>query len=69
MSVGGSPWELYDLAADRTELNNLADRHPKKVRKLSDLYQRWAQRCGVVPPNQLPEAKKATPALIGETAD
>ena len=40
-------WELYDLKADRTELNNLAQRHPKKVEQLKNLYESWAARCGV----------------------
>lgn len=42
-------WELYDLDADRTELNNLANRYPEKVKELSDLYAKWAERCGVQP--------------------
>jgi arylsulfatase len=34
-------WELFDLAADRSESNNLADKHPDKVRELEAL---WNQR-------------------------
>jgi arylsulfatase A-like enzyme len=41
-------WELYDLEADRTETRNLADRHPDKVKDLTEQYERWARRCGVV---------------------
>lgn len=63
------PWELYDTEADRTELNNLAATHPDKVRELSDLYQKWAERCSVEPPDKLPAARKISPALIGDTAD
>lgn len=43
------PWELYDLELDRTELHNLADRMPDKVRELADRYEAWARRCNVVP--------------------
>lgn len=42
-------WELYDLEADRTELNNLAQEHPQKVAELKAMYQTWAKRCAVQP--------------------
>jgi arylsulfatase len=35
------PWELYDMANDRTETHNLASENPAKVRELS---RRWQQR-------------------------
>jgi arylsulfatase len=35
------PWELYDLATDRTETQNLARQYPEKVRELA---RRWQQR-------------------------
>jgi arylsulfatase len=43
------PWELFDLAADRTETVNQARRRPNLLRELEALYQKWAQRCGVKP--------------------
>ncbi len=43
------PWELYDLAADRTELNDLAATQPEKVAELRALYDAWAKRCNVRP--------------------
>jgi len=46
-------WELYDLEADRTELHDLAADHPDKVKELTSLYDRWAQRAGVVPWQEL----------------
>jgi len=55
-------WELYDTDADRTELNNLATQYPDQVKQMSDLYQEWCQRCGVVPPNQVPPPIKTIPA-------
>jgi arylsulfatase len=37
-------WELYDLARDPNELNNLAAEMPIKVEKLSQLWEEWSQR-------------------------
>jgi len=31
-------WELYDLEADRTEMNDLAQRMPEKVKELEARY-------------------------------
>lgn len=42
-------WELYDLQADRTELNDLADENPEKVNELAAQWTAWAERCGVKP--------------------
>jgi arylsulfatase len=43
------PWELYDLARDRSELNDLADANPSRVTELSDLWERYAERANVLP--------------------
>jgi arylsulfatase len=57
--MAGQPWELYDLEADRTELNNLADEYPDRIEQLKSLYQSWAKRCGVLPwPIKKPKAKE-----------
>ena len=42
-------WELYNLAEDRTELNNLADRFPEKVTELSGLWEEMAHKYRVYP--------------------
>jgi arylsulfatase len=42
VAVKHGQWELYDLEADRAELRNMAQRHPRKVRKLAALWQRLA---------------------------
>ncbi len=42
------PWELYDMEADRTELANLAGRHPRFEMELRKEYQAWAEQVGVM---------------------
>jgi len=46
-------WELYDLEADRTEMHNLAEQHPAKVRELTGKYEAWAAKANVVPWGEL----------------
>jgi len=43
------PWELYEITADRTELNNLAEKFPVIVKDLAESYNKWANRCDVLP--------------------
>ena len=40
-------WELFDMVADRTELNDLSDTFPQRKRKLIAKWQAWADRVGV----------------------
>jgi arylsulfatase len=42
-------WELYDLEADRTELNYIAAQDPERVASMNRLYHSWAERSGVEP--------------------
>ncbi|MEM9280458.1 MAG: arylsulfatase [Verrucomicrobiota bacterium] len=39
------PWELYDLAEDRTETQNLASQHPERVEKMVAMWNAWYQDC------------------------
>jgi arylsulfatase len=52
-------WELYDLEADRTELHDLSASHPEVVRTLAGLYDRWAERCGVRPWDEINRRRQA----------
>ena len=48
-------WELYNLKKDRTELNDLADKNPKRTKELSSMWNDWAKKNRVIP---YPEPKK-----------
>ena len=48
------PWELYNLATDRTEMTNQASAHPEMVQRLSANYTSWAAAAGVKPWRVLP---------------
>jgi arylsulfatase len=45
----GGPWELYDIAHDRVESQDLAAKLPEKVKQLSAKYDAWAKRARVEP--------------------
>ena len=60
VSMHPQGWELYDLEADRTELHNLAEKMPNKVKELAGFYQDWAERRGVLSwPLTKPSSKPA----------
>ena len=40
-------WELYDLATDPTELNDLSDTKIQTAQRMQEQYQRWMKRQGV----------------------
>jgi arylsulfatase len=56
------PWELYDLDADRTELNNLASAQPERVAAMEKMWDAWAAKVGAVPPERLKSAPAPRPA-------
>lgn len=42
-------WQLYNLAKDRSELNDLAHEHPERVAELAGAWNAWAARAKVTP--------------------
>lgn len=46
---GTNEWELYDIVADPSELNNLAEEKPKMVKELARLYAEYEKENGVIP--------------------
>ncbi len=51
-------WELFDLAADRTEQHNLAETHGDVVAELTSQWKRWANQANVLPKPKKSQAKK-----------
>ena len=51
-------WELYDLEADRTEIEDLAARHPERAASMLKLYQNWAARAQVEPWQKVVDAPR-----------
>jgi arylsulfatase len=45
----GGEWELYDMEADRTELNNLAASERHRVRQLEARHRAWMEHTGALP--------------------
>ena len=42
-------WELYDIEADRTELNNLAETHSEKLQEMAQAWEDWALQAHAKP--------------------
>jgi arylsulfatase len=63
------PWELYDLATDRSECHDLAPTQPDRERDLAAGWQKWADRVGVVPWEQLPGASYKPSAGYRKTSE
>ncbi len=57
-------WELYDMDKDRTELNDLSQKHPAIVKALSEAYFKWAARCQVRPWEEILELRRRKKAVI-----
>ena len=53
-----TPWELYDMSKDRSELKDLSSIMPKKAEELRIAYETWAKRVGALPWNEVIVKKK-----------
>ena len=56
VTVGDEPWHLYDMDVDRTELNDLSQAQPERVKSMVAMWDRWAKRVGFEQP--APKKKK-----------
>ena len=56
-------WELYNIAEDRSEQNDLSDEQPEMAQKLAGMWQAYAERANVLPlnPNSKKKKTKAKP--------
>ena len=43
----GEPWKLFNMITDRTELHDVSEKNPDKVKELHAAYDAWVKRCGV----------------------
>ena len=69
-SAKGGKWELYNLADDRTELNDLAAKHPAKVEKMAPQWFAIAKDKERLKGKQLKPVKaKLTPQKFGVRRD
>jgi arylsulfatase A-like enzyme len=49
VAESNKPWELYNIAKDRSEQNNLASEHPEKVAGMAAAWDAYAERANVLP--------------------
>lgn len=61
VSVGAAPWELYDIEADRVEMNDLAAAQPERVTDRSEKWETWANRTKVLPEPEAPRLANPKP--------
>ncbi|MGE4550152.1 MAG: hypothetical protein AAEJ57_02090, partial [Opitutales bacterium] len=55
-------WELYDVEADRTELNDLTEKYPDRAQAMSERWEAWAIEAKAKPwPWGGKKKKKTTP--------
>jgi arylsulfatase len=57
----GFPWELYDLANDWTQAENVADQNPEKLKELQDLFWAEAAKYQVLPLDATVATRLVTP--------
>lgn len=56
-ALANGGWQLFDLAHDLSETNNVAAEHPEKVREMKSLWNNWAKSVGLNVPDDIPETK------------
>ena len=58
VALHDSPWELYDMAKDRSELKDLSVTMPEKAEQLRKAYEGWAKRVNAQPWNEVNVKRK-----------
>ena len=58
VAIHDTPWELYNMTKDRSELKDLSSSMPEKATELRLLYEAWTKRVGALPWNEVMVAKK-----------
>jgi arylsulfatase len=61
VAARGGPWELYDINADPTELNNLVTGRPDTAEGLAAKWTQWAKRVGVQDFDRLGKLEVSSP--------
>ena len=57
-------WELYDIAADRSETSDVANEEPALVQKLAAKYNAWAERAGAKTHEKSKKMKPSTQSQL-----
>jgi arylsulfatase A-like enzyme len=55
------PWELYELASDRTEQRDVIREQPDQARRLITMWETWAKRSHVLPLGTWRDKKESEP--------
>ena len=58
VAMHDTPWELYDMSKDRSELEDLSSSMPKKTAELRVAWESWAKRVGALPWDEVNVKKK-----------
>jgi len=61
-------WELYDMAADRTEMQDVSASQPERLRTMVRQWEEWAARAQVLPWIWRPAYGENAPAKIAKKA-
>ena len=61
VAQSGKPWELYNLAADPTEMRDVSGKEAARVKQMEAAWNTWAVRCRVMAP---PPPQIANRALV-----
>lgn len=56
-ALANGGWQLFDLAHDLSETNNLAAVYPEKVREMKTLWNNWARSVGLNVPEDITDTK------------